>query len=70
MLMHREVNLKNKCVVEGCTRSIKVKIHKLCNAHYMQFLRKGSPMPGKIKTRKRREPYNPDGNHEIKKPKK
>lgn len=32
------------CVVPGCGRKIRVKKHKLCQAHYKRFQRFGSPV--------------------------
>lgn len=36
------MKIKNKCCMNKCNRPIHVKIHELCAAHYMRWLRNDS----------------------------
>lgn len=53
------VRTKEKCVVRGCKRPVRVKRHQLCQPHYKRFQRTGDPGPAKIKNMRRLPTYTP-----------
>lgn len=50
------------CGIEGCDRPTYIGKHKLCRAHLQNYYRKGDPGIGKIRAKKKHQPYKEETN--------